>query len=253
MLLFQKPGLLIPRDPIDDDCFPDPDPPNPSTASRRPADIWVPRGPSGGQEAWDFSITNACLMGLALADSTAIPGVFASVESRRNTTQYGHSVHPVRLHILLSGPGGLSDAFRSVLEWIPSETNRSGPTNGSDASFKIAQCISCTLLQGKRARDLEEGTKPDWFSLAVAGSVSLGRIGACTSCPGPSTLVGVVLAPRSFSLGCAHSCVIALLDQVSTRLALGMVFCVHGPPRMCFVVTPVYWRMSLLRSLHHCE
>ena len=36
---------------------------------------------------------------------------------------------------------------------------------------------------------------------------------------------------------------IALLDQVSTCLALGMVFCVHGPPRMCFVVTPVYWRM----------
>ena len=155
---------MIPHDPTDDDCLPDPDPPDPDTASRRPADIWVPRGPSGGQEAWDFSITNAFRMGLALADPTAIAGVFASVEPHKNTSQYGHSVDPGRLHILPSGPGGWSDAFRSVLAWIPSETNRSGPTNGSDASFKIAQCISCTLLQGKRARDLEEGTKPDWFS-----------------------------------------------------------------------------------------
>ena len=54
----------------------------------------------------------------------------------------------------------------------------------------------------------------------------------------------MVLAPLSFSLGCAHFLVIALLDQVSTCLALGMVVCVHGPPRICFVVTPVYWRMS---------
>ena len=38
-------GLLIPRDPSDDDRPPGPDPPDPSSPSRRPADVWVPRGP----------------------------------------------------------------------------------------------------------------------------------------------------------------------------------------------------------------
>ena len=34
-----KPGLLIPRDTIVVDRLPDPDPPDPSTSSRRPADV----------------------------------------------------------------------------------------------------------------------------------------------------------------------------------------------------------------------
>ena len=46
LLFWRKPGLLIPRDPFDDDPPPDPDPSDPANASRRPADVWVPRGPS---------------------------------------------------------------------------------------------------------------------------------------------------------------------------------------------------------------
>ena len=45
--ILEKPGLLIPRDPLDSDRPPDPDPPDPSSPSRRPADVWVPRGPGG--------------------------------------------------------------------------------------------------------------------------------------------------------------------------------------------------------------
>ena len=41
---------FVARDPIDDDRSPGSRPPDPSTTSRRPADVWVPRGPSGGQE-----------------------------------------------------------------------------------------------------------------------------------------------------------------------------------------------------------
>ena len=41
--------------------------------------------------------------------------------------------------------GGWSDALRSVVAWIASESKRSGPIDGSDASFKIAQRISCTI------------------------------------------------------------------------------------------------------------
>ena len=51
--------------------------------SRRPADVWFPRGPSGGQEAWDFSVTSALRLGPAPPDPAAFSGVFSSVESRK--------------------------------------------------------------------------------------------------------------------------------------------------------------------------
>ena len=81
--ILEKPGLLIPRDPLDCDRPPDPDPPDPSSPSRRPADVWVPRGPGGGPEAWDFSVTSAFRLGLAAPDPAAFAGVFSSVETRK--------------------------------------------------------------------------------------------------------------------------------------------------------------------------
>ena len=82
--VLEKPGLLIPRDPIDDDRPPDPDPPDPANVSRRPADVWVPRGPSGGQEACDFSITSAFKLGPVIPYPTSVSGIFSTVESRKN-------------------------------------------------------------------------------------------------------------------------------------------------------------------------
>ena len=78
-----KPGLLLLHDPSLDDRPPGPDPPDPFFPCRRPADVWVPRGPSGGQEAWDFSITSALRLGPAVPDPAAFPTVFSSVESRK--------------------------------------------------------------------------------------------------------------------------------------------------------------------------
>ena len=72
-------------------------PPDPSPGRRL-----GPWDPSGGQEAWDFSITSAFRMGPALADPTAIAGVFASV----HVPPHGRSVHPGRLHFQSTGPGG---------------------------------------------------------------------------------------------------------------------------------------------------
>ena len=48
--------------------------------------------------------------------------------------------------LVLEAVGGeWSNALRSVVAWIASESKRSGPVDGTDASFKIAQHISCTL------------------------------------------------------------------------------------------------------------
>ena len=156
--VLEKPGLLIPLDPSDDDHPPDPDPPDPSISSRRPADVWVPRGPSGGQEAWDFSITSAFRLGspfrliprpfpVSLLRWGPVKNVFLSTASQ--CTQAGITFCPL---VLEAVGGGWSDALRSVVAWIGSESKRSGPTDGSDASFKIAQRISCTLHRETRVR-----------------------------------------------------------------------------------------------------
>ena len=73
--VLEKPGLLIFRDPSDEDRPPDPDPQDPSSPSRRLVDVWVPMGPSGGQEAWDFSITSALRLGPAPPDPAAFSGL----------------------------------------------------------------------------------------------------------------------------------------------------------------------------------
>ena len=85
--ILEEPGLLIPWDPLDSDRPPDPDLPDPSSPSRRPADVWVPRGPGGGPEAWDFSVT---------PDPAAFAGAFSSVEIRKRafldtTSQCSHA------------------------------------------------------------------------------------------------------------------------------------------------------------------
>ena len=41
--------------------------------------------------------------------------------------------------------GGWSEALRSVVSWIASESNRNSSVSHSDTSFKIAQRISCAL------------------------------------------------------------------------------------------------------------
>ena len=105
------------------------------------------RGPSGGQEAWDFSITSA--LRLALSDPAAFAGVFTSVGSRKNAflntapqcAQAGFTFCPL---VWEAVGGGWSDALRSVA-WIASESKRSAPVSITDASIKIAQRISCTL------------------------------------------------------------------------------------------------------------
>ena len=140
--VLEKPGLLTPRDPSDDDRSLGPDPPDPSSPSRRLADVWVPRGTSGGQEACDFSNTSALRLGPAPPDPAAFSGVFSSVESRKKAflgtpsqcAQLGISFCPL---VVEAVGGGWYD--------VASESNRCSPVRRSDASFKIAQRIACAL------------------------------------------------------------------------------------------------------------
>ena len=107
------------------------------------ADVWVPRGPGGGQEAWDFSITSALRLGPVPPDPSSVESrkrAFLNTASQR--TQAGISFCPL---VIEAVGGSWSDALRSVVPWIASESYRCSPVLHYDASFKIAQRISCTL------------------------------------------------------------------------------------------------------------
>ena len=113
---------------------PDPHPSDPSTSSRRSADVWVPRRLSGGQEAWDFSIASALRLGSSLPDPSA------SISACRvsQCSQAGISFCPL---VLEAAGGGWSDSLRSVVSGIVSESKLSvAPTQASRS-----RRISCTV------------------------------------------------------------------------------------------------------------
>ena len=174
--ILEKPGLLIPRDPLDSDRPPDPDPPDPSSTSRRPADVWVPRAPGGGPEAWDFSVTSALRLGPAAPNPAAFAGVFSSVETRKRAfldtaSQCSHAGITCCPLVIEAVRGGLSEALRSVVSWIASESNRNSSINHSDTSFKIAQRISCALHRENARAILKrapEQTGPHCSSLSLS-------------------------------------------------------------------------------------
>ena len=96
------------------------------------------------------SVTCALRLGPALSDPPTFAGVFTSVGSRTNAffstaSQYSQAGITFGPLVLEAVEGGWSDALGSAGAWIGSESKRCGPISGSDASFKIAQRISCTL------------------------------------------------------------------------------------------------------------
>ena len=81
--VLEKPRLLLPHDPSLDDRPSGPDPPGSLFSLSSPRRRLCPSGPSGGQEAWDFSITSGLRLRPAVPDPAAFPTVFSSVESRK--------------------------------------------------------------------------------------------------------------------------------------------------------------------------
>ena len=160
----------------------------PSSSSRRPADVWVPRGPSGGQEAWDFSTASALRLGSPLPDPSALASFFRLCRvSQELVSSVQPLSAPLSWHLVL--PSCTRGSGRWVVRQPPirglldrlRESKRTNPIGGPDACFKIAQRISRTL-HGKRARDLEAGTRAIWRSVLVLRHVSLGRVGTVVIC-----------------------------------------------------------------------
>ena len=154
----EKPGFLLPpRPPDPGGTHPDVDPsfvsPSPPAAGRRPADIWVPRSVSGFAEAWDFLVSSLLRSSHLSSASPSVADVFHEVETRKRAFQDTASLVAEReatfCPLVLEACGsGWSQAFRSVVAWIASQsrTARGLATDSpKDTSLRIAQRISCTL------------------------------------------------------------------------------------------------------------
>ena len=148
---------------------------------------------------------------------TSTSGIFSSVESRKNAfldtasqcTKAGFSFCPL---ILEAVGGGWSDALRSVVAWIASESKRSGPIDGSDASFKITQRISCTLHRENARAILKRAPEP--LGSIVGPSVcrsSWSRNSRNSSVvvpgPGPGPGLGRLVGVLPVSPGTSGNCV----------------------------------------------
>ena len=139
--VLEKPGLLMPRDPVDDDRPLDPDPPDPSISSRRPADVWVPRGPSGGQEVWDFSTTSAFRLGL-------VPRPLPAFSPRLNPARTRSSTRP---------PSAPQQASLSALLYLRQQ-EENGPTvfgqwsPGSPVKANGGPVLSMAPMPASRSR-----------------------------------------------------------------------------------------------------
>ena len=115
--VLEKPGFLIPRDPMDEDRLPDPDPPDSTRLSRRPADFWVPGSPGAARRHGIYPFATL------FADPTNVASTFAWVETRKNLiqgnasqcTQASTTIWPL---VLEAVEVGWSDALRSIVAWI---------------------------------------------------------------------------------------------------------------------------------------
>lgn len=138
----EKAGLLPGR--------PDEDGVAGQTSDRRPADVWLPRGPSGQGEALDFACSSALRSDL-LSTTADNPGmVFDQYEAYKR--QYkdtgqaaidaGFTFTPM---ICEAHSGAWAPNARRVLDWM---ARGIAAANGEDtevASLRLAQRISVTL------------------------------------------------------------------------------------------------------------
>ena len=172
----EKPGLLPPPPPSPPRP-PDPggppfdvDPSSasspPPAASRRPADVWVPRGVSGFAEAWDFSVSSLLRSSHLSSASPSVADVFHEVETRKRAFQDTASLVAERGAtfcplVLEACGGGWSQALRNVVAWIalspawpaaqppdPPRTSVSGLHSASAAPFTGKTRVqSCDVLR----------------------------------------------------------------------------------------------------------
>ena len=125
-------------------------------SARRPADVWLPRGLQGDNEALDFAITSG-MQSDRIRQSAATPtAIFEDYESFKCNHLNTHAVCAgvgLRFTPLVAEAhgGALSGVFRGFVEWLGRNVSAARGSDAATESLRIAQRISATL-QRENAR-----------------------------------------------------------------------------------------------------
>ena len=120
-------------------------------SARRPADIWLPRGPSDHPEALDFAITSATRFQLIREASATLELVFARYEEHKRDHQQ-HTAQQCEQAgirfipmIMEAHSGSWSPLARNMLDWIARRSAAITLEEPATVSLRIAQRLSATL------------------------------------------------------------------------------------------------------------
>ena len=125
-------------------------------SERRPADIWLPRGPHGDADALDFAITSGMrpdMLRRAVEDPSEIFEIYESFKRAHQATETTCQSQSLRFTpmVLEAHGGGWSSTVRRVVDWVARRGAASQNTDLPALSLKIAQRISCSF-QRENAR-----------------------------------------------------------------------------------------------------
>ena len=127
-----------------------------SASLRRPADVWLPRGPGGGSEALDFAVTSGLRADLFRESINHPETVILEYEEIKKL--YKETEEVCRRSGLLFKPmvieghgGGWGGSFRGMVDWIAQTASAVHSEAKSAISLRIAQRVSASL-QRENAR-----------------------------------------------------------------------------------------------------
>ena len=132
---------------------------------RRPADVWLPRGPSGRGEALDFACTSGLRTDMWRCVLQNPNCVFESYEDYKFTYKYtgqfceaaGFQFTPM---VLETHSGAWSPAARRMLDWLASSQSATKGVSKEAASFIIAQRLSVSLHRENARAILKRAAAP---------------------------------------------------------------------------------------------
>jgi hypothetical protein len=140
----EKAGLLPPRPNVDgfEDTL--------DGHGRRPADVWLPRGPDGTGVALDFAATSGMQAGLFREASRSPELVFERYERFKRQhldtdivcRSAGFRFVPM---IIEAHGGGWSQSARRTLDWIAGQAAAASGESRNEVTLRFAQRISCSL------------------------------------------------------------------------------------------------------------
>ena len=139
----EKLGLLPPR-PDSDEL------PKPGPASRRPADLWLPRGTEGRGQALDFAVTSAMRGDLFRRMSDTPEAALSAYEKKKREfldtaslcDAAGFTFEPM---IFEAHSGAWSTAARAVFDWMAHQAAVTLRESAHVSCLRLAQRISVTL------------------------------------------------------------------------------------------------------------